>query len=368
MTFLEKLDVKKIIMVALCVLISVLFFVFAYQAYPVPAGDSIYFLVPAVQFAARAELVSPLYPSDWMMDKVIDPTGARRFLFYPPLFPLVVSALMPWATPQGAFVGVAIINIAVILLSVLLFYKIVTLGGDLSWFKVFLVTLGLFALAASLFEAGRPEVLARLWIVLGALVPFYTSKKYQWVLFGILLGLIFATHPPAGVFSILVLGIYFGATLKFKDIVLWGSKIFLLSFLVSLGSIALGPFGVRETIYGTFRHVIAVNNFVALTGQTQGWFTLPNLFNHYILSPVAPFYGLVIILFLILAVQFSRKHYDRFASPFVMIFCGAALLYIVGKVTYSMGHVFYITLFAPLIFAAFIHSFLGSGLIKKIAI
>src|SRR3989344_1056302 len=335
---------------------SLLLLTFAYFAYPVPAGDALYFVVPAVQFTSKGELTSPLYPPEWMIDKIIDPTGMKRFLFYPPLFPLSVSVLMPEATPRGALLAIAFINVAVLCLSTLFFYKVAKKKKGAVWQKTLIVGLALIALASSLAENGRPEVLARLWLVLACLVPWYISKKYAYVVYGILAGLMFATHPPAGIFSLLILGIVFGVIYKWKDVVFEGSKILGIGFMVALGGIAVGPFGVRETIEATFRHVATVNHIIA--EGTEKWFTLSNVITHYVSSPATPFYGLVIILFVVESVLLYWKYRARLASPLITLLCAVILMYALGKVTYNMGHVFYISLFAPLMFAIFILFFL----------
>ncbi|GEM_PF-7088194 len=353
--FLEKTSSKEVIIFLFCLAIGIIFIVFAWNAYPVPAGDSSFFIVPAVQFAHNGVLKSPLYPSDLMIDKIIDPTGARRFLFYPPLFPLLVSALMPQATPVGAFVAIAIINITVIWLSALLFFRVATRRGDLNWPKVFVIILALIALASSLAENGRPEVLARLWVVLLALVPFYISKKYDWIFYGILLGLMFATHPAAGIISMVVLGIAFGVTTKFERIILKGSTILAITYFVSLSIIALGPFSVRETIYGTYKNaIVEVHQFEV---EAQKLFKLSNLFDQYIASPVAPFYGVVLLALIVSGAYLLWKFRKRFASPPIVWLSVLALTYILEKITYSTGHVFYITLFAPVIFSILIYLF-----------
>ncbi len=361
MNFLFKINFKKSLIVFVCFLIVALFIIFAYYSYPVPAGDSIFYLAPAVQFAAKGTLISPLYPSEWIMDKVVDPLGMKRFLYYPPLFPIVLSYLMPEATPQGIFVAIAILNIVVISLSALLFYKIATRKTVLSWSGVFLIVVALLALVASLAETGRPEVLARLWVVLGTLVPFYISKKYDWIFYSTFLGLMFATHPAGGIFSILILGIVLGARYAFKDFTLRGGAILFVSSFVSLSAITLGPFGIGETLGGIFRHAIAV------TQVTQKFLTFSNIFNYFIVSPTAPFYGLIVLLVLIAGIYFYRKYRDHLVSPRFVFLCAALLVFLLGKAI-LLGHAFYPSLFTPLSFSILIYFFLEKGILQKVAI
>ncbi len=355
---------KKTIIIFIVFIVAVLFLIFAYYAYPVPGGDSQFYIVPAIQFAKSGLLISSLFPSGWEIDKLIDQTGAKRFLFYPPLFPLVLSRLMPEASSWGAFMGVAFINIIVLSLGALLFYKVINQKGHITWFRVFVIALALFALAASLAETGRPEVLARVWIVVAALVPFFAiAKKYDWLFYGLLLGLMGATHPAGSIFFLLALGIAFGAIYKFKDVALRGGATLLIAFFVCLLAITLGPFGIKETIEGTFVNAVAVN--YSLSFETGDWFTFLNLFNYYFVSQAAPFYGFVILLMLVAGFFFYFKYRSRLATPAVSIICAAVFIYIIGKMIYSGGHVFYISLFAPIIFSVFLYFFLEVGVFGK---
>ena len=344
MQIFKNVDSKKIAIVVAALGISGLFLMFAFFSYPVPAGDSIYFLVPAVQFAAHGALTTPLYPSEWMIDTVIDPTGARRFLFYPPLFPLLMGLIMPQANAYGIFWAIAVVNSGIIFLSAVLFYKITTRLGNLNWSKAALIALALVALAASLAETGRPEVLARLFITIGALVPFYVTKKNDWIPFGILLGLMFATHPAGGIFSLFVLGVFWGITRTTRELVFTSVATLVSGLVVSLATIAAGPFGAYETIASTIRHARVAGNIFA--DEAPALFTLGNLFRHYIASPAAPFYGLIIILSLVGGAFLFKKYGKRFASPRIVVFSSFALVAIFAKVIYFMiGHVFYFVLF-----------------------
>ena len=368
MSVLHRVDYKKLTLVLTCSLITLLFFVFAFYSYPVPAGDSQFFIVPAVEFAKEGILSSPLFPSEWAIDSVIDSSGARRFLFYPPLFPLVTSYLMPAATPQGAFFSLALMNSVVIWLSALLFYRVTTHRRPLlNWSKVFLIVLALLALASSLGETGRPEVLARIWVVLAALAAFYASKKYDWAYYGLLFGFLFATHPAGGIFSLLLLGILFGFRYRFQDIVLRGAAVTLITFLVSVSIIALGPFSVQETIGGTFTNAVVVSYAPSL--GTSQWFSLSNLLTYYVFSPVAPFYGFVLLLLVASGIFFFRRYRSCFASLYISLISALILIALFSTVAYSAGHaLFYASLFASIIFALFIRYFLEIGASGKIAV
>ena len=360
---MNKMCSKKRIIIAVAFLVSVIFFVFADNAYPIPAGDSMFFLVPAVEFAKHGSLVNPIDPVGWPINRIIDPSGMKKFLFHPPLFQVVLRALMPEASPEGALLALSFINIAVIWLSALLFYKVAARRKELDWSMVGLIVLAFFALAASLTEVGRPETLARLWAVLGALTPFYISKRYSWICFGVILGLMFATHAAAGVFSIFVLGLMFGIVFFFREIVIKGSAMLLVAFVVSLGGIAIGPYGIRETIEGTFVYATIIVHSIGQEGLKL--FTSSNFLNHYIFSQAAPFYGAAILLLFVSGIFFWWKHRSRIASPTVTLICALAIAYLVGKIVYTIGHTYYIPLFAPVICLIFIRLFLETKAVGR---
>ncbi len=317
MVSIQSLNFKKFAIILICAVLFFLFIIFAKNAYPVPAGDSQFFLVPAIQFTDKELLISPLFPDEKTIDLIIDPTGARRFLFEPPLFPLVLSVLMYEPSPFGVFMALALINIAVLILSAFLFYKLAKRNG-LNWSVVLATVLSILALASSLAETGRPETLVRLIVALALLVLFYVSRKYDWIFYGIFLGLIFATHPALGFISILILGIYFGATLKLNKIILKSSTVFLIAFFTALGTIALGPFGIKETIEGTWANAITISHVLGAEGNEFLMFR--SLISRYLTSQAAPFYGLVILLIFVAGFYFLFKHWKKIASPIVLLF------------------------------------------------
>lgn len=324
-----------------------------------------FFLLPATQFASGGMLTNSLDPVEWPYN-LADPSEAKKFLLHPPLFQLVLSSLAPSATPQGIFLAISFINILVIFFTTLLFYKIVSRKEELNWWHVGVIVMALLALVASLLEIGRPETLSRLWVVLGALVPFYVSKKYDWIFYGILLGFLFATHLAAGAVSFIVLGLFFGITLSFKKIVLKSSAILCIAFFTVLGVIAIGPFGIRETIEGSFMYATIIAD--STLQEAANSFTLSNLLNNYVFSQVAPFYGLVILLFVISGAFFFWKYRNRITTPIVATISAIAIFYIIGKIIYTIGHVYYITLFTPIIFSIFIYLFLETKWFSRVTV
>lgn len=365
MNFLGKLGLKEIVLIFACLTIAALFVVFARNAYPVPGGDSSFFLVPAIQFANKGVLTSPLFPDEQALN-LIDPSGLKKFLFYPPLFPLILSRGLSGASPIDIFITIAILNSLVIWLSAWIFYRAANREGELNWPRTFLLILGLLALASGLVGgSGRPEILASLWVALGLLVFFYI-KKYDWLLYGILLGFMLATHLAGSIIALLILGVMLAVKFRPREFFLRIGSIILIGFLTLFSVISLGPFGIRETVKGTITNALMVSRGYA--SQFSDWFTLPNFLHYYFLSPATPFYGVVILLIFISGIFFYRKYRTQIVSPFIFAACVAGLVFMLGSIIYSVGHVFYLLIFAPVVFLGFLCYFSKSGTVPKMAV
>lgn len=363
MGLLGKLGLKEIILILVCLAIAALLLVFAHNAYPVPGGDSVFFLVPALQLSNEGVLANPLF-SDEQNINSIDPSGMKKFLIYPPLFPLILNHGMAGASPIDIFVTIAILNIFTLWLCAWAFYRAAKKDGNLDWPKFCAVILGLLALASGLVGgSGRPEILSSLWVALGILVFFHVGKKYDWLLYGILSGLMFATHLTGGIIAFLALGTMLATRLRAKEALSRFSGIVLISFPVFLSAIAIGPFGVRETILGTVRNALAVSSGYA--AQFSEWFTVSKFVQYYILSPVTPFYAFVVILLLVSGWYFYKKYRPQIASPALFGLCVFSLLIMLASMIYSVGHIFYLLIFAPIIFLGFIRYFSESGIFPK---
>ncbi|MEK7169288.1 MAG: hypothetical protein AAB377_00975 [Patescibacteria group bacterium] len=357
---------KKAALVLVCLAIAALFLVFAKNAYPVPGGDSEFFLVPALQFSNEGILTNPLFSDEQSIDS-IDPSGMKRFLIYPPLFPLILNHGMTGAAPLDIFLTIAILNILVIWLSAWIFFRATKKDGELGWSKVFAVILGLLALASGLVGgSGRPEILGSLWAVLGILAYFYAGKKYDWSLYGILLGLMLATHLVGGIIALLVLGTVFAARHKPKEFFgrIFGALI--LGILTLFLTIKLGPFGIWETLSGTVKNALAVS--AGYTAQLSEWFTLSKFIQYYFLSPVTPFYAFVVILLLVSGWFFYKKYRPQISSPRLFALCAVGLLIMLASMIYSVGHIFYLLIFAPIIFLGFLCYFSEAGNFSKMAV
>src|ERR1700680_181581 len=131
--------------------------------YPVPGGDAVVFMPPAINLKAGHGLTNSL----WNLNP--DPTGQDRFYEHPPLFQLAVSACMWQAEAQNAFMVLAIFNVLTVWIYVA-FLCSAKIAGKLivSSRRFGLLLLSLFALAFLVFNSseGRPEGLSTLLLTL----------------------------------------------------------------------------------------------------------------------------------------------------------------------------------------------------------
>lgn len=357
-------DYKTIFIIAVVVFISAFFALFGYYVYPAPGGDSLFFTLPGVNFAASHELTSPLFVDGRVYDRLIDTSGRRRFLHYPPLFPLALAYLMPQSTPRGAFMVISIIDVMVVVFSAIFIFITVRSGGALGWSSALLIGLSLFAVATTADQSGgRPEILARFIFALGLISAVFVGRKYLWLLFGVLIGLMGATHPPAGLIAGLLTLTLFSAWYSSKKTLLHTSSAFLVAVLVFLAVITVGPFEIGETLVAMRKMGNIVSSYLIENEAFN-----PKLFlTHYFFDPGAPFIGGATILLLACGIVVYRKNRNRIASP-VLFFMGVILLVtmVFWLMFYIVGHQFYISVFSPLLFGGLVYYAARSGKFMKL--
>lgn len=201
---------------AVALAVAALLAVFAYHGYPAPSTDAPSFLVSAINHSLGRGLVNPFYPQIAFGD----PTGLHRHVYYPPAFPLVLSALMPSPTPRGAFLAVAALRVVSVLLAALLLCRVAarampSADGDKPRSRqvTLLACFSLCGLATNwLPTLGRPEALATLLVLLAVLAALTLDGWPRVFAFGVLLGATAATQPMGAVELGLVMALFLAAT------------------------------------------------------------------------------------------------------------------------------------------------------------
>lgn len=192
--------------IGLTLTISVIILTFGYFVYPLPGYDAVYFVPPAIQFAAGHGLTNPLFS--------LDQSGYARWVQYPPLFPLAMGLFMPTATARCAFVTLSAMNCISLFLFTLLVNRSSrrSISSNGTRTRMTLLTLATVVAASTHFVGndGRPETLATLIVLAAAVVVLW--RRGNPLALGILLGLLGATHPVAALLTATLLGMYFAAT------------------------------------------------------------------------------------------------------------------------------------------------------------
>jgi len=226
-------------------------FLFAWTGYPPPGSDAPGFLVSAINLARGHGFVNQLYPQA----ALADPSGGRRHIYNAPLFPLVLAGLMPFPTPQGAFLVVAALHGASLLLCVLFFSRLLgAYGAGWTWANAGLASAALCGLATHWMPTvGRPEALETLMVLLAALAPFHLSGVGLRLAWGTLAGAVAAMHPIGAVQLVAAIGMYLAVRQDtrrwLRDLLTVAS----LAVVVFAGLLAVTPHGLRASLEGMAR-------------------------------------------------------------------------------------------------------------------
>jgi hypothetical protein len=243
--------VRRGVVGAVAAAVAAALLAFGHHGYPAPGTDAPSFLVSAINFAAGRGLVNPFYPQIAFGD----PTGRNRHVYYPPAFPLVLAALMPEATPRGAFLAVGALRAASAGLAAwALCLLAVRLRAPASAGLTLLSVLALLGMATHwLPTLGRPEALGTLLVLLAALAALTLEGRPLLVALGAVLGVTAATQPMGALQLALVAVLYFAATRPPRRALAAAAVTGALAAAVFAAVLALSPHGLGETLAGMAR-------------------------------------------------------------------------------------------------------------------
>lgn len=201
MSFPTQLRVSLVWMVA--VFASILLVVLAINMYPVPDGDSVYFL-PAIKSYAAAGIASNKLVN---LSYLTDPKGLGRFLFYIPGFPVAVGALMAlfgFSSYKSTLLFIAFFRVA----SVLIFAKVLIIamarrGRQGSLFSVLLAAVLVLSNALFLLPSnGRPEILSIFLVSISLLAALsIQSRLVRHGVISLCIGLLFPISIANGIIA-----------------------------------------------------------------------------------------------------------------------------------------------------------------------
>jgi len=323
---------------------------FAGHAYPTPGTDAPGFLVSAINFRLGRGLVNPFYPQM----AFADPTGMQRHIFYPPLFPLVVSALMARPTPRDAFLAVGWLRAACVLLSCGLLLAVARKADpDLRKPTAALIASSLCGLCTNwLPTLGRAEALATLLILVAALAALRVSGTALVVLLGVLTGLVAATQPFGAVELTAVIGLACAIREGTAAALARTAAVAAIGLAMVAAVLALSPYGLAETLAGMAR---AYPHTPWMAPPGEGWW------KPWLTARCSTFYGPLFVLALACGAHLLRRR-GRVGSRFAFAAFVLALLVCVylGSLTHHSLRNYNLLLLSPLAFALVVAWFAAS--------
>ena len=236
---------------ALC---SVILFAFAYSMYPVPDGDSIFFVPTIKSFASSRVLENKLVDLSYNTDL----SKSGKFLFHTPGTPLIIGSLLS-IFGDNSYVATFLMLSVVRCASVFIFAKAVFLSLRFSVSKVRLWHIsissalvfsnGLFVTASN----GRPEILSMLIISILVLSGMaIRSDTQRHLILQLCIALLFPVSIPNGLIAALFYLVYLSfeftsiakRAYSIGSLILFSILFFILSYLLSGVSLRDGMVGL----------------------------------------------------------------------------------------------------------------------------
>ncbi len=303
-----KLSSKKFIILLTGGIVIIILSIFSAYDYPPPRADSVYYVVPAFNYAIKGELSNPIIHDEFI--NFVDPSGERKFIYQPPLYPLLIGILLKIQknpTPTTFFIIITIINGIIILSTTFILYRIAR-QGRIDFLTILGIGLAVIIMASANHTGmWRMEILSELFV---ALVLLF-GTMYSWMsipssILGILLGLTITIHPSHGILSFIIIHIYLSISHRSRRLLLSLMKLYGVGLGVASLIIALSPFTAQEIIRGTVRHFLNVGGFPLFS-----LFTDVNIYKNFIFQLPAPPFLIILIL---ICFQISFSNYKNTSS------------------------------------------------------
>jgi len=348
----------KFTLVVVCVVLVIL--TFGYVAYPPTHGDAAYFLPTAINFSLghgfTNEVSSLVLHNFEKSGSFLDNTYVPGFKLF---LGLILKGLSFFIIPSSLSVVfiIAILNSIAVFLMGFIFYKIfIKKYENISRFYLFIFIAHLLAFVGTLhIGAGRPESLARLFLLCAIILVFYLHKthlSFLWPLLGFLLGLMGVTQPVIAFSFGLLISVYFGIVCTTRQAIQHIIKTYLLSFFVFYGIFILSPIGFSHGltgIWGHFHEVIVVGFFGNL--NISQW--VIDFFRSYFFTPDSMFFGVILCLFSVFAFQFYSLYKSKIASQKIFLLF-TVLFFIAQLYSFLFPPIHYNIVFFSPIFLGFI--------------
>jgi len=220
-------------------MIAVLCILFAQYGFPVLTYDAQCFLPAAAAVKNGNGLVNEFYNAGFI------PGG--KFLFYPPLFPVIMSVCMYGSGAAAIYNSILLINILSIVVVLLIFKKMAgrySFENKPQWVILLFVVFWLPANCTFIIpNNSRPELVCRLLLSLLLLLHLSTARL-KYLLSGVIYACAFLTSPIFGIYLSALVLLYVIYQNSFKGLVAFiaGGLVVLSLFL------ALYPYTISELL------------------------------------------------------------------------------------------------------------------------
>jgi len=237
----------RLMPLATVALLGLLIFGLSLSGLPLPNRDAPNFMQFSINQAGGRGLINRYFTMDF--------SGGQRLVWHGWLVEMLYAVLL-WRSDYAAlFILKAIVAIAALLGSALLFVRVLarSQSDDVLPGSVF-ASLLLVGLVPALLS-WRPEPFVTLLIALTAIALPNTPVAYRWLIWGVSLGFIGAAHPAAGVLSALGCGIYFSWILDWRRAILaMAASAGTAAGSLLLATVLFYPYRLYEWFYGLYWH------------------------------------------------------------------------------------------------------------------
>ncbi len=331
----------------LLLFISFILLLFSYFAYPVVRGDSIFFIPAAINVAQGKGLINEL----GYLSLILDKFHGQDFIYYPPLFPLILAKLSYQPTLQGIYFSSAIIAIfSLFLLYIIIniFRKKLAHAPDIK-FKGILSIILIGHSTGYITGNMRPELLSK-FILLTFIylnIILFKRKHFFIIVNAVLLGITLLIHIYHALIFALLLALYYSIRFRCLE---WLKYIFTTAFisimLFILGVMALSPFGLLRNLSGIYSHIKLIQGINIHLEKIS-----PNLFLGFNLLDTGYFFYLPIaLLFLGIVIFSTYTYWDVIRTKSIFLVILVLSIYLIYIVPTLREFPYYLYLMIPLIY------------------
>ncbi len=331
----------------LLLFISFILLLFSYFSYPIVRGDSIFFIPTAINVAQGKGLINEL----GYLSLILDKFHGQDFIYYPPLFPLILAKLSYQPTLQGIYFSSAIIAIfSLFLLYIIIniFRKKLAHAPDIKFNGILSIIL-IGHSTGYITGNMRPELLSK-FILLTFIylnIVLFKRKHFFIIVNAVLLGITLLIHIYHALIFALLLALYYSIRFRWIE---WLKYIFLTALtaitLFVLGITTLSPFGLLRNLDGIYSHIKLIQGINIYPEKIS-----PNLFFGFNLLDTGYFFYLPIaLLFLGIVIFITTTYWGKIRAKGIFLVVLVLSIYLIYIIPTLREFPYYLYLIIPLMY------------------